>query len=384
MAFTLFDPVFTILLPTSLICIILAVFLYDIFLSMDYIRLDPSIDPWINTAGFNHRQFYAFLTGTVLGPIGLLLLLIFSIHAYKSAANSIVKGILFSLLLAASITSSVYSYPMGQEILDCGIFCVGYSDADSSTNSIYGHGAVVSVGVMYFILSLTSTVLFAYLLCLTIKDSISPSKLSPHRAPLLNHPSHKVSHRQNYIHTLNIGFTLGVLFPFIIFLVTSLPTWWAHFTRYRLAKYSSQTSDQKYGYHWTIEINDDLHLYIFPDIFMYYTCIYIVCLVGMLSKTIPGVRQQLSTRPTWIPFKRSFGEFLLLLLFMSLIIAQFLYFYTEHCYERKPCGSRSDMERAARAAGLVGNLILGLLLLPVSRQSFLTHLFDIPWEQMLE
>lgn len=111
--------------------------------------------------------------------------------------------------------------------------------------------------------------------------------------------------------------------------------------------------------------------------------IYLMCLTAFVSDSYSQVRAFFAARPAWIPFHRSVGEVFLALAVSFMMLFQWFYFYREHCYELKPCSTRTDIERAARAAGLVCNVIMGLLILPVSKNSYLTYVFNISWEAMI-
>jgi len=66
-----------------------------------------------------------------------------------------------------------------------------------------------------------------------------------------------------------------------------------------------------------------------------------------------------------------------------MLIGIYWLFTTQHIYENKPLVIRSSVEIAARAVGQLCNVTMGLLVLPVTKNSVWFHVFGQSWEDMI-
>eukprot|EP01036_Dinobryon_divergens_P024395 gene24395-32842_t len=181
----------------------------------------------------------------------------------------------------------------------------------------------------------------------------------------------------------------GVLYPILIVASMVLPTWWAGFSSNGLKTYAASKPDRINGPYFHFQLNKWVVLKLFPDILAYNLAIYLVALTALLSKGVPNISRILNS--TFLlpnPFGVSrwivkVGEGLLFAVFVFLIIFQFCYFYMYHAWENKSNADRVNAELAARAMGQVSNLLTGLLLLPVSRNSVWTIVFGVSHKIML-
>ena len=213
-----------------------------------------------------------------------------------------------------------------------------------------------------------------------------------------------------------------VMYPILIFACMALPTWWNNFTpnsiqNYRSINPSNQLhSDDKNAYLkigsynvWNLgsEVSPQF-IFLFPDIIMYYSMIYFVVVVTLLSELHPPLRALLlsSTSYTqvsyisssaiydyfskskplaWTKINFCVGEVLIGTLLMTFLMCLFIYFYLDHGWQNGTLFSPNvnNTQNAARCMGQVANAVTGLLILPVSRNSIWSLVFGIPGEAMI-
>ena len=383
---------------------------YDSFFQCDYVQL-PNHGDWGTPAGYTVPQFVALLLGTYLLPLGLMLILVYAVQSYKSLflRYSPIKALFYLLLTAVSMYAVYRSYVMSKDILDCGIFCIGHDATVNSTND----AAIVSTGVIYFVVCVGLTALFAYLTLLTIHDiarynsvgqdpsapatSAKGSSIIYETQPLMKgfdptaqaketYKQKSTQYRRNGARSIQtvvaLALTFGALYPVFFFACTALPTWWAYFTKHSIQAYEVSRPPKAYGFYWKVAIGDDLVLKLFPDILVYYGTIYIVAAVAMLAQFVPSLAHRLAHKPKALAGVTQ-GEFILSILLVVLLVGQFCYWYWDHGWENEDIDSRTGAERAARSVGQVANMVTGLLVLPVTRNSVWSALFGVSWESLL-
>ena len=107
---------------------------------------------------------------------------------------------------------------------------------------------------------------------------------------------------------------------------------------------------------------------------MFYGFIYAVCLTALLCVWFPSLRAFLRWRPKSL---RSFcvGEAALVLFLGSFLAGLYLYWFRDHGWQGEDQTAYTLAENGARAAGQVGNAILGLLLLPAAKNNVWAFIF---------
>jgi len=395
-------------LISSLGSIVVGVKCYDSFFQCDYVQRSNHGD-WSTPAGYTVPQFVALVLGTYLLPLGLMLMLVYAVQSYKSLflVNNPLKVLIY-LVLAAFCGFGVYnSYLMGKEIIDCGVlFCVGH---DATTN-VTNDAAVISTGALFFIISVAMTFLFSVLSLLSLHDAVNfmmhadqgsvrdsggsslfydKQSLLPSDPALVKEMTHKqksTQYRRNQsrsTHTvLALALTFGALYPLFFLACTMLPTWWAYFSKHSIQTYEASRPPKSYGTYWKISLGNDLVLKLFPDILIYYGAIYIVAGVSLTSQFVPILAHRLASKPKFL-VGVTLGEFLLSNLLVLLLVGQFCYWFYDHGWENEDKNSRTGAERAARSIGQVANMVTGLLVLPVTRNSVWSALFGVSWESLL-
>ena len=214
--------------------------------------------------------------------------------------------------------------------------------------------------------------------------------------------------RKNISYYVLMILVFGLLFPFIIFSCMALPTWWAYFTPYDIQKYRSILPPQYVtkvytGYDDGYDDNNvnvvkkansfawlnlsknpiyQEYVFLFPDIVMYYGLIYLVVMIALLSEFFPQLRQQLLKRH--LPYKLCLGESLIASFFVLFLSSYYPYWFLDHVWEQ---GYISPVvipvEDAARSMGQTANVVCGLLILPVSRNSIWSLVFGVSYESLI-
>lgn len=392
-------------LCVSIFCLSFGVWCYDAFVQCDYVQYGSSNKTeWTVSAGYTLTQWWAIAIGTFLLPMGVLTLLIcaFLIAKAKWGLAAVGKLFLFASLFVASLISVIYSYRMAADVLGCGVFCHGESDDDGGSYDS-AHGAIYSIGMVYFFVCLIGTVLFGlltlsafYQIVTTYDDVIQADETdrlvgesTPPKPPTATAAAAKTRVQRSQYET-NVNWTLLTIvfvlfYPFLLFATMSLPTWWATFSKTDLSAYLADIPDSGTGSYYSIKINSNWYLKLFPDILMYYLAIYLVVLTALAAKALPWLHKLLHFRPNFslLSFGLSVGEMLLLVVFIAMVVAQFLYFMYDHGWEGENLYESGATERAARSMGQVANLLVGLMILPIARNSIWTIVFGVSHEGLI-
>jgi hypothetical protein len=115
---------------------------------------------------------------------------------------------------------------------------------------------------------------------------------------------------------------------------------------------------------------------------MYYGFIYCVSITALLCAWFPKLREFMTSRPNWL-HTFSVGQVLLASFMTMMCVGQFFYWFYGHGWEGVSRHDVTYAENAARAMGQVANCIMGLLLLPASKNNVWGLMFDVSWESML-
>ncbi|KAK3257967.1 hypothetical protein CYMTET_32964 [Cymbomonas tetramitiformis] len=190
------------------------------------------------------------------------------------------------------------------------------------------------------------------------------------------------------------------LFPLLAYMTTFIPNSWEAVTGsliYEDIREPTKTYDENGEVDSAPEVSyavfetktfevatdsdETLYFRLYPDVWMYWTFIYAVVLTGLLGRASRPVRQFLAHRPAALRGHATCGGLVLLSYFSVLLIVFTYYWIHDHAWH-----SGEDMpanEQWARTFGQVGNLLLGLLILPVARNSMWTTVFGVSWESVL-
>jgi len=157
---------------------------------------------------------------------------------------------------------------------------------------------------------------------------------------------------------------------------------------YIVAKWAAReiVPENNIGEVYQYRISSDLVLKLFPDVLMYYAYIYANVFFALCGQLLPQVQKIFSYRPfTWVPLLNAqLGEILFWLLLVSYGIANFCYWYLVHGWEGNPIQNVTQAERFSRTIAQVALSLMGLMILPVSRNSLWSVVFGISWEEMIK
>lgn len=187
-------------------------------------------------------------------------------------------------------------------------------------------------------------------------------------------------------HIIVLAIVLLLFYPFMIFCCCAMPTWWNSFTKTGIQAYQQDRPSQSFGTYWAVTVaNGALVLKLFPDIVMYYGVIYLVALVSIVAKIWQPLANFFHYRPlsSWGLAYMSVGDICWGVVVGGLLVGVFVWFYLFHGWEQSSVSSRSNSERAARSMGQVANVVVGLLVLPVTRNSAWTWVLSLSREGIM-
>lgn len=384
-----------------------------------------------NDFGYTVSQFVSVCMGVASMPIALLVLGQLSSVLYKKGINTTTYVIAYTLsllvLAAAYLSFAIVSYQeWAKPLLDCGIiFCA------SSSEVTKGVGYTPSIGVIFFLLSLVyAAVNFALTasLAYTRREELfsfssagaSASMLMKENTlgdELLNNASNSVNGAGNPVSTvdpqlqerertqrqrkkmLSLFTVFVVLLPFLVFAAAALGNNFISYTPQGIKGYQAmpvvhdvtpcpagsicpEIAGSKVLLTQSWKVSADVILKFYPDVTLFFGLIYAVSVLALLAQQNNKLYKSMHRRFN-LPLLgyTSVGSMLVLLIFAVFFVLYTHYWYVEHNWHKGE--PMTDSMILARTAGQVGNLLIGLLLLPASRNSVWSHVFGIPWESAL-
>ena len=382
---------------------------YYYFLGSDYFVLPKS--SWTTDAGYTKLGFAYFILGTYFLPAGILFLLIFISKSSKYLpSRPYDKFLLYVLLSVAFSVGCFISASNSSDVLNCiGQFCIGTSKLPPSSPG------VVSANLVLFFIALFFVIIFASMSSIEgfklYKKYQSAQKFRQYRSlsadekstlrgldfkdlsesndetlrPIETVGAAERRHRKTYMRAwfseaIFMTLVFLVLYPILIFACTILPTWWSGFSRYKIQQYQLSVPSQAYGSYWALTLKEKLVIKLYPDIVIYYGAIYFVSILALLAQYWSPLRLFFLKRLT--P-SICMGQILLTTGLVTLLVGEFCYWFFGHSWENNLVKPRSNAELAARSFGQVGNVILGLLVLPVAKNGVWSKIFGVSWEGMI-
>ena len=243
---------------------------------------------------------------------------------------------------------------------------------------------------------------------------------------LTRSPSHVLSDTPQYGAPIALVLLFCIGLPFLFVCTLALPTGWRAWTQSGVHTAASTRTSGEYAnaIFKTIDIQifkgtSAVYLKAYPDTIIFFAMIYVVSAFALLARFVPAVRRLLrvqfkvpfvtkarslripvcrnvcvccgrtdrATNKHYIyPFSGNFfastiasvGQLCFGAIVACFVTAWIVYWAHDHKYGGG--GEKIAAEIFARVLGQLSNLVLGLLLLPVSRNSIWTHVFGIPWE----
>lgn len=380
----------------------------EMFLNCDYIQSPTGYSSWSTPAGYTETDFAWLVVGVFCIPVAIVCYLIFILQMHKGNFTAFAKLFSFASLLAFSFFACAVGYQRAHQTLDCWFFCVG--DVPSNDDNLDAQSGEVFIGLIYFFVSLMFIVLLVTVIVLTAFQLYDVGGMETYRRGAIGSPL--ISEGTDRVVSISKGVTSGtrtlssvtertgrpversyiitmvvllVLYPLLILACVSLPTWWAYFTINAIRSYQHSTPSRSYGTYWSAEFSSDWTVKLFPDILLFYGCIYIVACVAAAAQYSSSLRDFLHSRKAvpWFGVV-SFGELLVSGTMVIMLAGQFLIFYYDHGWQDTDISVYPTEERAARSLGQMANVCVGLLMLPISRNNFWSVVFGISWESMVQ
>jgi predicted ferric reductase len=134
------------------------------------------------------------------------------------------------------------------------------------------------------------------------------------------------------------------------------------------------------------------HIYfkLFPDISIFYLSFFLFTLCGVVTTHVPPLRRWMHARVriSGGGAATTRGAVVCGLGLLAIIALWLRYWVVDHDWHNGfwkgvPHKEKEPAERAARTLGQLGNLVLGLLSLPVARNSVWAEVLHLPWEQAI-
>ena len=284
-------------------------------------------------------------------------------------------------------------------IIQCMLWlCTGSDQAkDTNGDSILSHDISGKnfIGVVYFVISLFFCLLFLGLFVTAVLFRYSKHYL-PKETEKSMDSSTSIRDYQSRLKKKTISgmlmiiIVIAVLYPIMWFLCTIFPGWWCYLTKHKIQQYQLSKPPQNWGMYWLWQYSGNYYdqdkklvIKLFPDILIYYGYIYFVIFMALLAKFIPSIRIVFHTRPQILQ-GFCIGEICLFIITCGMLIGQYLYWSNLHVYRAGIfMGTRTSSEIGARSMGGVANVVIGLLLLPISKNNVWSILFGVSWETML-
>lgn len=195
---------------------------------------------------------------------------------------------------------------------------------------------------------------------------------------------HLVS-QKNTLRWLGVFLGLVVLIPVHVICTSRLGNNFQWFFPYEVATWAAREIVEETNVGWVAQyrVSPDLVLKLFPDVMMFYGYIYLNSAVALACVFFPGTAVVRTFRSYDVTSKLNNGELLFWFGFISYLVSSFLYWYLVHGWEGNPISAVTTSERFSRTIAQTALSMLGLMILPVSRNSLWSHVFGISWEAMV-
>ena len=193
----------------------------------------------------------------------------------------------------------------------------------------------------------------------------------------------KVSQRKDRTMWICMFLTMGFLFPLNFFCSSRFGNDFQWFSNYGIAAWAKHQIEPPIP---QITVSEDLNYKFFPQIIMFYVFLYTVAGAGAISHLFPRVRQFMDTRPVFLKrLDATWGEALFTFMLVGFTWMTFCYVFFDWYAEAhvKWRGSPTS-ERWGRCLGQTSLFPMGVMILPISRNSIWTTLMNYPGEQMIK
>lgn len=290
-------------------------------------------------------------------------------------------------------------YHRAADILDCGIlFCIGPGPKSSSYNQ--GPGWRNGSGTALFAISLALLVLEVRLAWLALKDLVPQTRgVALEAQPRAGERHERYEKRARRCRWLAVVLWFFIGMPLFAVAAMLFPPSFERLSSDRL-RYTAAAEAKAPGTpgspeqagtpsimttkNWVIKEGEAV-LKAWPDLLVFYAFIYVVSVIGMMAQLHRPLRNWLLWRPRWLR-GTSVGAVGLGLAFGVALAMWTWYWRYAHSFLGTPTPGNPTTwprERSSRTFGQIGSFILGLLVLPVSRNSIWVTVFGVSWESTI-
>ena len=183
---------------------------------------------------------------------------------------------------------------------------------------------------------------------------------------------------------LSVLAVLLCLLPTHIVLTTRLGNNFQWTFPYNVATWAAREiiPENNIGYVFQYRVSADLVLKLFPDIVIFYGYVYVNCFVAMAANYYVPLRKAFYTKHAILLWLTA-GEAAFWASFIVFLMVTFLYWYLVHGWEGNPISAVTTAERFSRTVAQLALSMMGLMVLPVTRNSVWQYVFGISWESLL-
>eukprot|EP00854_Cymbomonas_tetramitiformis_P020666 gene20666-24769_t len=419
---------------TVIVSLVLGVYGMNLFFTSDMATMGMSFMQhiaWPHQGGYTVTQFWGLALGCMMLPLGGVTVIVLVNQLFTLTARLKVLHLnIFSAFVYLGLTSfflfaAHYAYDTwnAKDILKCGVlFCI----YDAVPSDVADPQLVIKpgFGTVVFFLCLHMALLLLVLavrVLLQLAASVSERKSNLQDnllTPSEDSPQRETRTTKALLDTettdtpgkLVALFVFLCLFPLFAFLSTALPTMWEEVSAYSIrgnilkdrsvgAEYVSSNATMFHskayavhdGHHDPFSGEETkLYFVVFPDVLMFWLFIYGIAAVGLLSRASLTARKVLRTRVAElrIPLLSAspavtVGQCLLFTIFALTLSFYTYYWKHDHAFHAvKEPPARHEVW--ARTFGQMANLVMGMLILPVARNSIWTTVFGVSWESTLK
>eukprot|EP00038_Savillea_parva_P014726 m.11917 g.11917 ORF g.11917 m.11917 type:complete len:976 (+) comp2890_c0_seq1:248-3175(+) len=383
----------------------------------------PAMTTGDTASPYTKLQFAGLIGFVLCMPMGILLGVIFLTQLFHfrrdpwaSSTSRMTIAVRFVLLLVygavivLTLAGAARAYERGENILSCGvIFCIGkkteaskeYDDGKAFRNVTGAALLIVALSMLVFEARLTLNIALEFIMALRYGQRMSINSVKG--VGVMSSSGHFGRRRRRrprfrrsvagQRRACAVAWFL-IACPFLIGLTMLLPPTFEDFTKANLQVHAGEIVPAA-GEHGSPEGVDApsglitrnwvltkgaVILKAWPDVFIFYGCLYTVAVVGALGRASETVRAVLHWRPLAIRGVSIGTIFLTGAMGLLLWLWVWYWGYT-HIYNDDP--NMFHRERWARTLGQTTSLFMSLLVLPVSRNSMWVVVFGTSWEATL-
>ncbi|KAJ8603084.1 hypothetical protein CTAYLR_006691 [Chrysophaeum taylorii] len=374
---------------------------------------------------YRKGEFRALLVWTMLPPLAVIVLLHSSFGMYRrsldaSSTECAAIALTFVVAAAACVFGGVLAQKLANrnKLWDCGIFSL-----DCNINDDYDYQQTGLISLTGFVELFVFAFLFAIAAPLAVFSSLraerkrrreqqqqqqggglptmEPSStttmtkepLAAEAKPLLGItplPEEEAPRISRDVRTVAGGVAGGVVFGLVFACAALLPTSFETFVPSAIKSYVlsrmrhqwSSTDTSGWRYVLKIALLDSAAFKFWPDLLMWYGYLAIIALVGVASRLWVPLRRLLA-RPVVVIRTVTVGEAAFWVATTALFVGLTAYWRRRRYWAGSRASELKSSELWARIIGQLANATIGLLVLPVTRNSVWSTYLGVGWDGLL-